>query len=135
MAHQTNDKAHQMVGFFFTSNTNRAENMKKVGIIRCRQTEDLCPGTTDLICASEGKSAFAELGPCTVIGFVSCGGCPGRQAAARAKVLKDRGAEAIFLASCIGKGSPMGFPCPNAEKMLETVRKAVEGVPVYDHTH
>lgn len=109
--------------------------MKKVGIIRCRQTEDLCPGTTDFICAGEGKNAFAELGPCTVIGFVSCGGCPGKRAVARAKVLKERGAEAIFLTSCISKGTPLGFPCPNAETMLTAIRKAVGDIPVYDHTH
>ena len=50
--------------------------MKKIGIIRCMQTEDICPGTTDFSFAAQGKGAFEELGPCEVIGFVSCGGCP-----------------------------------------------------------
>lgn len=48
--------------------------MKKVGIIRCRQTEDLCPGTTDFRCVIEGKGVFESLGPCQIIGFVFCGG-------------------------------------------------------------
>lgn len=110
--------------------------MKKVGIIRCRQTEELCPGTTDFKCASEGKGAFQELGPCTIIGFVSCGGCPGKNAVSRAKMLKERGAEAIFLASCIQKGTPIGFPCPNSLQMLTAIRKALgDGIPVYGHTH
>ena len=54
------------------------KSMKKVGIIRCQQTEDLCPGTMDFKCAAKGKLAFKELGGCEVIGFVSCGGCPGK---------------------------------------------------------
>lgn len=109
--------------------------MKKVGIIRCQQTEDACPGSMDFVCAAEGKNGFAEIGPCRVVGFVSCGGCPGKRAVARAKILKDRGAEAIFLTSCICKGSPNGFPCPNSEVMLTAIRKAVEDIPVYEYTH
>ena len=94
----------------------------KVGIIRCRQTEDLCPGTTDFLMAAQGKGAFEKLGACEVVGFVSCGGCPGKRAVARAKMLIDRGAQAVALASCIAKGTPIGFPCPNREAMLNAIR-------------
>ena len=90
--------------------------MKKVGIIRCQQTEDLCPGTTDFVTAAKGKGSFEAFGECQIVGCVSCGGCPGKRAVARAKMLVDRGAEAVALASCIGKGSPIGFPCPNRER-------------------
>ena len=92
--------------------------MKKIGIIRCMQTEDICPGTTDFSFAAQGKGAFEELGPCEVIGFVSCGGCPGKRAVARARMLVDRGAEAVALASCICKGNPISFPCPHHETMI-----------------
>lgn len=110
--------------------------MKKIGIIRCMQTEDICPGTTDFSFAAQGKGAFEELGPCEVIGFVSCGGCPGKRAVARAKMLVDRGAEAVALASCICKGNPISFPCPHHETMHAAIRKKLgDGVPVLDHTH
>ena len=109
--------------------------MKKVGIIRCQQTEDMCPGTTDFKTAATGKLAFEPLGACEVVGFVSCGGCPGKRAVTRAKMLVDRGAEAIFLASCIKKGNPIGMPCPNYEAMKVAIEKKVEGVPVIDWTH
>ena len=46
----------------------------KIGIIRCRQTEDYCPGTTDFVTAAKGKGAFESLGGCEVVGFISCGG-------------------------------------------------------------
>ena len=110
--------------------------MKKIGIIRCQQTEDICPGTKDFICAAEGTLGFKELGACSVVGFVSCGGCPGKKAVTRAKMLKERGAEAILLASCICKGSPIAFPCPHSEVMLAAIVKAVGSeIPVLAYTH
>ena len=45
--------------------------MKKVGIIRCQQTEDLCPGTTDFVTAAKGKGSFEAFGECQIVGFVS----------------------------------------------------------------
>lgn len=109
--------------------------MKKAGIIRCQQTEDMCPGTTDFKTASAGKLAFEAFGPCEIIGFVSCGGCPGKRAVTRAKMLVARGAEVIFLASCIKKGNPIGMPCPNYEAMKSAIEKKLETIPVIDWTH
>ena len=110
--------------------------MKKIGIIRCMQTEDLCPGTTDFKVVKEGKLAFADLGPSEVVGFVSCGGCPGKRAVARAKVLADRGVDAIAFASCISKGNPIGFACPHFEQMKEAVMKKVgDQIQIIDYTH
>jgi len=99
--------------------------MKKVGIIRCQQTEDVCPGTTDLKVASQGKLAFEETGPVEIVGFVSCGGCPGKRAIARAKMMVERGAKAIVFASCISRGNPIGYPCPHYANMRDAVTKAV----------
>jgi predicted metal-binding protein len=84
--------------------------MKKAGIIRCQQTEDMCPGTTDFKVAAEGTGAFAETGPVHIVGFVSCGGCPGKKAVPRAAMMVERGAEIIVFASCMTKGNPIGFP-------------------------
>ncbi len=110
--------------------------MTKVGIIRCRQTEDICAGKSDFIFASKGKGAFEELGSCEVIGFVSCGGCPGKRAVARAKMLKDHGAEAIAIASCITLGTPLDFPCPHKDTMISAIRKKLgDSVKILDHTH
>lgn len=108
----------------------------KVGIIRCQQTEDLCPGTTDFITAAQGKGAFESLGACEIVGFVSCGGCPGKRAVARARMLLDRGARAVALASCITRGNPIGFPCPNRDMMLDAIRRKLGPEAVLlDHTH
>jgi predicted metal-binding protein len=110
--------------------------MKKAGIIRCQQTEDICPGTTDFKFAQLGKGAFAETGPVEIVGFVSCGGCPGKRAVIRAEELVARGAEVLALASCIKNGNPLGFPCPHAEIMKEAILKKVgDKVKFLDYTH
>lgn len=110
--------------------------MKKAGVIRCQQTEDICPGTTDFKCAAAGKGAFAETGPVEIVGFVSCGGCPGKRAVMRAEELVTRGAEVIALASCIKNGNPLCFPCPHAEVMKAAILKKVgDKVKFLDYTH
>jgi predicted metal-binding protein len=108
----------------------------KVGIIRCQQTEDMCPGTTDFKVAATGKMAFEEIGPAEIVGFVSCGGCPGKRAIPRAKMMVDRGAEAIVLASCISKGNPIGMPCPHFLTMRESIAGKIGGeIKIIDWTH
>ena len=111
--------------------------MQKVGIIRCQQTEDICSGTADFKVMQEGKGAFAgNRGPVEIIGFVSCGGCPGKRAVSRAKLMVDRGASVIALASCIFRGTPIGFACPHREIIKESIKKGVgESVTVLDYTH
>ncbi|WP_243345407.1 CGGC domain-containing protein [Parabacteroides sp. FAFU027] len=108
----------------------------KVGIIRCQQTEDMCPGTTCFKVATEGKLAFKEAGASEVVGFVTCGGCPGKKAVSRAKMMVERGAEVIAFASCIFKGTPIGFACPHAEQIRSAVSKKVgEEIQILDYTH
>ena len=49
----------------------------KVGIIRCMQTEDFCPGTTDFRMILEKKGAFEGVEEdIEIIGFINCGGVP-----------------------------------------------------------
>ena len=108
----------------------------KVGIIRCQQTEDLCPGTKCLKSAIEGKEAFEAVGPSEVVGFISCGGCPGKKAVARAKEMVRRGAEVIAFGSCSGKGLPWQYPCPHMDQIHKSIRAIVgEEVKILDWTH
>ena len=47
----------------------------------------------------------------------------------------ERGAQVIALATCITKGSPNGFPCPNRDAILQALRKKCKEVPVLEYTH
>jgi len=106
----------------------------KVGIIRCQQTEDMCAGTTCLRVAAKGKFAFQEIGQAEVYGFVSCGGCPGKKIIPRAKTLIEQGVEAIFLASCISKGTPIDFPCPHLAQIKKSLER-IKNIKLIDWTH
>jgi len=110
--------------------------MLKVGMFRCQQTEDMCAGNTDFKIAKEGKFAFEETGPVEVVGFVSCGGCPGKRAVMRAKTMVERGAEAIVFVSCITKGNPIGISCPHYQKMKEAViQKVGKDIKIIEWSH
>lgn len=109
----------------------------KIGIIRCLQTEDMCPGTTDFKFAKDGKGAFEGIaGPLEIVGFVSCGGCPGKRAVKRAQMMVERGAQGFFFASCMSRGNPINFPCPHFDKIKNAVIKHVgSGINIVDWTH
>lgn len=109
----------------------------KVGLIRCMQTEDMCPGTTCFKVMKEKKLAFEGIEEeIEVIGVNTCGGCPGKKAVTRAAEMVRRGADTIALASCIKKGTPIGFACPHAEKMKEAIQKRLgNDVNIMEYTH
>lgn len=109
----------------------------KLGIIRCQQTEGFCPGTSCFRVVREKSAAFAGVEEnIDIIGFVNCGGCPGKSAVLRARELIKRGADAIAFSTCIQKGTPIDYPCPFADQMKECVRNEVgEGIALIDYTH
>ena len=53
-----------------------------LGIIRCMQTEDYCPGSRDFRTIRERKGAFMGEDDIQLVGFINCGGCPGKKAVA-----------------------------------------------------
>jgi len=131
-----NKKEFKLYAYFKQNLLQEDALMKKVGIIRCQQVEDMCPGTTCFKVAKEGKLAFEEIGPVEIVGFVSCGGCPGKRAVARAKLMVDRGAEVIVFGSCISRGNPIGFPCPHFAKMKDAIIKKIgTEIQVIEYTH
>lgn len=109
----------------------------KIGLIRCLQTEDMCPATTCLKVMHDKKLAFDGIDEdIDLIGVSTCGGCPGKKAVSRAAMLVQRGAEALALASCITKGSPIGFPCPHKEQMRAAISAKVgQDIRIFDYTH
>lgn len=109
----------------------------KLGIIRCRQTEDYCPGSGCMKAVRNKKGAFeATEEDIELVGFTNCGGCPGKKAVLRAKMLVERGADTIAFASCIQKGTPIGYPCPFHARMKKLLQAWLpDHVRLLDYTH
>ena len=109
----------------------------KVGIIRCNQTRDYCASGRDIRTVLGHKDAFADVDEdIEIAGIIDCGGCPGKKAILRARMLIDQGADTIAFASCITKGTPIGYPCPFAKRMQELVAENVdETIRFITYTH
>lgn len=97
----------------------------------------MCPGTTDFKVMREKKAAFEGIKEeIEVIGFVTCGGCPGKKAVSRAAEMVRRGADTIVLCSCMTRGNPIGYPCPHAQAIREAlIKKLGDGIRLIEYTH
>ena len=109
----------------------------KIGLIRCMQTEDMCPATVCLSVMNNKKMAFSNINdPIEVVGLSSCGGCPGKKAVTRAQLMAKNGAQAIALSSCISKGSPVDMACPHFAAMKQAIQKRLgPEIAIFDYTH
>ena len=100
------------------------------------QTEDYCLGAGCFKAIREHGGSFENIDEdIEIVGFTNCGGCPGKKAVLRAKMLAARGADTIAFASCIRKGTPIGYPCPFGAKMKALVETHVPGIRLLDFTH
>jgi predicted metal-binding protein len=83
----------------------------KIGIIICDRYRS-CAGGKCFRAARERQGAFARYAadaPLEVVGFTSCGGCPGGNIEYAPEEMVKNGAEAIHLATGLVVGYP---PCP-----------------------
>lgn len=102
-----------------------SENKKKkrVAIVRCDRTEESCPGTSCLTSFSDRLHTFKEYGEdAELVGFFSCGGCPGRRIFRLIRSLKEEGGvDVIHVASCILKETP--FPkCTHKGDIINSIK-------------
>jgi predicted metal-binding protein len=107
--------------------------MKKIGIIICDRYRS-CGGGKCFRALRERQGGFARYAPdepIEVVGFSSCGGCPGGNVEyVPAEFLKN-GCDAVHLATGLVVGYP---PCPNIRQFKAFIEKHY-GVPVIIGTH
>jgi predicted metal-binding protein len=107
--------------------------MAKIGIIICGRYQT-CGGGKCFRAVRERAGAFARYPkdePLEVVGFSTCGGCPGGNIEDVPEEMKKNGAEAIHLAT----GFIVGFPpCPYIRAFITFIEKKY-GLPVVVGTH
>jgi predicted metal-binding protein len=90
---------------------------------------------TDFKFVKERKGAFDGVEEdIEILGFINCGGCPGKKAVLRARELAKRGADIIVFVSCIQRRNPIGYPCSFAKKMKELIQKDLPENIIYNKT-
>ena len=105
---------------------------KKIGIIICDRYHT-CAGGKCLRALKNREGAFSiyKEGEAELVGYTSCGGCPGGNIEyAPAEMIKN-GAEVIHLATGLVVGYP---PCPRLPQFVEFLKTAY-GVEVVIGTH
>ena len=96
---------------------------KRVAIVRCDRTQESCPGSSCLTAFSGRIHTFKDYGDdAELVGFFSCGGCPGRRIFRLIKNLeKHSGIDVVHISSCILKETP--FPkCLHKEDIIDSIK-------------
>ena len=93
--------------------------MKKIGIIICDRYRT-CAGGKCLRSLKERAGGFAryEGEEVELVGYTTCGGCPGGNLEYAPEEMKNNGAEVVHLATGLVVGYP---PCPHLDYFLEFI--------------
>lgn len=107
--------------------------MVRIGIMICDRNRK-CTGGKCFMSIEERDGAFArypENEPIDIVGFISCGGCPGERLEFSPADMKKYGAQVIHLAT----GYLAGYPaCPYIRDHIQYIENYV-GLPVVVGTH
>lgn len=105
----------------------------KIAVVRCDIVSETCPGVACFKAFNKRKVHFSEYGPDTeIIGFFTCGGCPGRRVFRLVDSLLKHGVDVVHLSSCMLMEG--GYPkCPHIDGIKQTILK--KGVKVVEGTH
>lgn len=107
--------------------------MNKIGILICDRYRS-CGGGKCFRALRERRGAFSIYAAdesVEIVGYSSCGGCPGGNVEYVPAEMKKNGAEVIHLATGLIVGYP---PCPNIRR-FKTFIETVHGLPVVIGTH
>jgi predicted metal-binding protein len=107
--------------------------MTRIGIIICARYRD-CGGGKCFRALRERVGAFSRYSgedQVEIVGYSTCGGCPGGNVEHVPEEMKKNGADVIHLATGLVVGYP---PCPNIRRFT-TFIEAAFGLPVVVGTH
>lgn len=105
----------------------------RIAVVRCETVSEVCPGVACFKAFNGRKQNFKTYGEdAEIIGYFTCGGCPGRRVSRLVDSLKKHGLDVVHLSSCM-KLSGNYPPCPHYDE----IRKSIEGkgIRVVDGTH
>lgn len=116
----------------FNSLMKKDEKITKIAIVRCDIVSETCPGVACFKAFNKRKVHFSDYGEAEIIGFFTCGGCPGRRVFRLVDSLLKHGVDVVHLSSCMLMEG--GYPkCPHIDEIKQMILK--KGVKVVDGTH
>ncbi|VVB97843.1 CGGC domain protein [uncultured archaeon] len=109
------------------------EKITKIAVVRCDIVSETCPGVACFKAFNRRKVHFEGYGKdAEIIGFFTCGGCPGRRVFRLVDSLIKHGVDVVHLSSCMLMEG--GYPkCPHIDEIKQMIIK--KGVKVVEGTH
>lgn len=109
------------------------EKTTKIAVVRCDIVSETCPGVACFKAFNKRKVHFSQYGKdAEIVGFFTCGGCPGRRVFRLVDSLMKHGVDVIHLSSCMLM--EMGYPkCPHIDEIKQMILK--KGVKIVEGTH
>jgi predicted metal-binding protein len=108
------------------------EKTAKIAVVRCDIVSEVCPGVGCFKAFNKRKVHFSDYGEAEIVGFFTCGGCPGRRVHRLVDSLLKHGVDVVHLSSCMLMES--GYPkCPHIDEIKQMIIK--KGVKVVEGTH
>ncbi len=117
----------------FRALMGKDENTTKIAVVRCDIVSETCPGVACFKAFNKRKVHFEGYGTdAEIIGFFTCGGCPGRWVFRLVDSLLKHNVDVIHLSSCMLMEG--GYPkCPHIDEIKQMIIK--KGVKVVEGTH
>lgn len=117
----------------FRSLMKKDEKTTKIAVVRCDIVSEVCPGVACFNAFNKRKVQFSGYGKDSeIIGFFTCGGCPGRRVFRLVDSLIKHNVDVIHLSSCMLMEKSYSR-CPHLEDIKEMITR--KGVKVVEGTH
>lgn len=118
---------------FVEKEPQAGENKTRIAVVRCEIVSEVCPGVACFRAFHERHSHFSVYGDNTeIIGYFTCGGCPGRRVSRLVEKLVDHDLEVVHLSSCMMLEGD--YPkCPHRKQIKKSIE--AKGIRVVEGTH
>lgn len=117
----------------FRALMKKDEKTTRIAVVRCDIVSEVCPGVACFNAFNKRKIHFSEYGKdVEIIGFFTCGGCPGRRVFRLVDSLLKHGVDVIHLSSCMLMEKSYS-KCPHLEDIKQIITR--KGVKVVEGTH
>ncbi|CAG0972308.1 hypothetical protein METP3_01562 [Methanosarcinales archaeon] len=105
----------------------------KIAVVRCDIVSETCPGVACFKAFNKRKVHFEQYGKdAQIIGFFTCGGCPGRRIFRLVDSLMKHDVDVIHLSSCMLLEKSYA-KCPHIEEIKQMITN--KGVKIVEGTH
>jgi len=117
----------------FAEDDDKDTSRTRIAVVRCETVSEVCPGVACFKAFNTRRQQFKDYDAQTeIIGFFTCGGCPGRRISRLVESLKKHKVDVVHLSSCMLLEEE--YPkCPHINEIINTITG--KGIKVVKGTH